>query len=67
MLALLLEAEVSGQMTALVIASEQEKGVGVVDFEGPKVKDAFDAKVTAVDIVAQEEVLRRCRVASHFE
>lgn len=66
-LAFKLEGEVVGQVTTLVIASQEPQRLGVVDLQSPEIQDTFDTKVATVDVVAQEEVSRLGRVASDFE
>ena len=66
-LTLLLERKVLGEVTALVVAAEQEQRGGVADLEGPQVEDTLDAEVAAVHVVAQEQVLGSGRRAAHLE
>lgn len=64
---LLLEAKVGGQMAALVVASEEEEGVGIMDFKGPEVEDTFNAEVSTVNVVAEEQILRFNWIATNLE
>lgn len=66
-LALQLEGEVVSQVATLVVASQQPQCLGVVNLERPQVENAFDAKVSSIDVVAEEEISRLGRVASDLE
>ena len=55
-LALQFEGEVVGQVTTLMVASQQPKSVGVPDLKRPEVKYTLDREVTTVNVVTQEEV-----------
>ncbi len=66
-LALQLEGEVVGQVTALVVATQQPERLGIVDLERPQVEHALDAEITAVDVVAQEKVPRLGRVTADLK
>ncbi|KAJ6784011.1 hypothetical protein PWT90_07788 [Aphanocladium album] len=57
------ERQVAERLDARIVNGH----IGIMDFEGPEVEDTFDAEEAAVDIVAQEEILRRRRIAAHFE
>lgn len=83
MLALKLEGEVVGQMTALVVSSEQPKRVRIPDLQRPEVQNALKlsayamesrypasdlyTEVSAIDVVAQEQVTCFSGIATHFE
>ena len=62
-----LECEVVGQMTALVVSTQQPERLGVVDFERPQIEHTLDAEVAAVDVIAEEEVPGLSRVAANLE
>lgn len=67
MLTLELEGEVVSQMATLVVASQKPQCLGVVDLEGPQVENTFDAKVSSVNVVAEEEVSRLSRIAADLK
>lgn len=67
MLALQLKGEVIGQVATLVIAAEKPQGVGVVDLEGPEVKDTLYAEVAAVHVIAEEEIPSLGGVAANLK
>jgi hypothetical protein len=67
MLALQLECEVIGQVTALVIPAEQKERIRIPDLESPEVEYAFDGEVSSVDVISEEEVSRLGRVATNFK
>ena len=70
-------------MPALVIAPEEEEGVGIPHFEGPEVQHTlrtklitmvrdyiyayFNAEVPPINIIAEEEVPCICGGATHLE
>lgn len=54
-------------MTALVIASQKPQCVGVVNLEGPKVKDTLDGEIATIDVIAKEEIPCLGRVTSNLE
>lgn len=66
-LALELEGEVVREMAAFVVASQEEEGLGVPDFQRPEVEHAFDAEVAPINVVAEEEVSSIRWVAADFE
>lgn len=66
-LAFQLEGEVIGQMTALVVSTKKPECLRIVDLEGPKVQHTLDTEVSAVDVVAQEEIPRLCGVATNLK
>jgi hypothetical protein len=66
-LALELESKVVGQMAALVVATQQPERLGVMDLERPQIEHALDAEVTAVDVVAEEEVPGLGRVSANLK
>jgi len=47
MLALILEREVVGQLSTLMVATEEEKGVWIPNLEGPKVKQTLGGRILA--------------------
>jgi hypothetical protein len=66
-LAFELECKVIGQMPALMVPSEQPKGVGIPDLQGPQVKHTFNTEVSSIDVVSKEEVSGLCRVTADFK
>ena len=46
---------------ALVVAAQQEQRGRVADLECPEVEHAFDREIASIHVVAQEQVLGRCR------
>ena len=48
----------------LVVASEQEDTLRVLDFVGQKQTNGFNAVFTSVNVVAQEKIVREWRVPS---
>lgn len=67
MLALELEGEVIGQMATFVVPAQQPESLGIVYLERPQVQDAFDAEITSVDVIAQEQIPGLGWVAAHLE
>jgi hypothetical protein len=66
-LALELESEIIGQMAALMVSSQQPERLRIVNLQRPQIKDALDAEVTPVDVVAEEEIPSLGRVAADLE
>lgn len=54
-------------MATLVVAAQEEEGVGVPDLETPEVEHALDAKVATIDVVPEEEVACVGRIPADFE
>ena len=54
----------SGDVGALVVAARKEEVLGIFDLEAEEQQDGFDGLLSAVDIVAQHEVIRVGRKAA---
>lgn len=67
MLAFELKGKVVGQMSALVVAAKQPQGIGVVNLERPEVENAFDGKVSTVDVIAEEKIASFGGIATDLE
>lgn len=65
--ALIVEAVDAIDLTALVVASEQEEVLLELDFVGEEEDDCLERVLSAVNIVAQEEVVRLRRESSIFK
>ena len=61
------EVEEVGHLAALVVSADEGYGVGEGDLERVEQDEHFDRKRSAVDEVAQEEVLRVLRVAADLQ
>lgn len=55
-----LEGEVIGQVSALVVATEKEECIGVVDLERPEVEDTLEARTERVRLALPWLKQREC-------
>jgi hypothetical protein len=61
------ESKVFSQVPTLVVAADEEEGLGVVDFAGVEVEEDLDGEGAPVDVVSQEEVVGLCWISSHIK
>ena len=54
-------------MTTLVIASEHEKRIGIIDLVCVEVEKVFAGEITPIYIIAQEEVVGSVGAATNFK
>jgi hypothetical protein len=64
---LVLEVEERCELSALVISSQHEQRLRIGDLECVEVEHDFSAEAAAVDVIAEEEVLRVLRVSTDLE